>query len=186
MAQRCFVRLNMRLRPTFSGCSMRSFCHALICQTLIGLFAAVLLVMAISPALAQPGRQRLILKDGSYQEITKYEVKGDRVRFYSAERGEWEEIPENLIDWTATGKWNHDHRPGGKRPQPEPLPIRTIPGSPKPQRSTPRSALNSMRKRRGFRLSLPGCGCRTRPASGGWTPSRTSRSWFTFCRPTAT
>ena len=88
---------------------MRSFCH-----TLTSVLAAILLTMAMSPALAQPFRQRLILKDGTYQVITKYEIKGDRVRFFSAERDEWEEIPENLIDWTATGKWNHDHKPGSE------------------------------------------------------------------------
>ena len=57
--------------------------------------------------------QRLILKDGSYQAITKYEKKGDRVRYFSSDRDEWEEIPAALIDWTATAKWNKDHGSGG-------------------------------------------------------------------------
>jgi hypothetical protein len=52
---------------------------------------------------------RLILKDGSYQMVRKYEVVGDRVRYLSQERGEWEEMPENLIDWDATRKWERDH-----------------------------------------------------------------------------
>jgi hypothetical protein len=69
-------------------------------------------VAAVFAPAQAPTRQRLILKDGTYQVITKYEVKGDRVRFFSAERDEWEEIPTELIDWTATAKWNHDHQPG--------------------------------------------------------------------------
>ncbi len=77
-----------------------------------GFLAGVVLMAAILQVAAQPTRQRLILKDGTWQVITKYEVKGDRVRFYSAERDEWEEIPNNLIDWPATEKWNRQHKPG--------------------------------------------------------------------------
>jgi hypothetical protein len=69
-----------------------------------------------------PGVQvnhRLILKDGSYQVVRKYEVIGDRLRYISAERGgEWEEMPENLIDWPATKKWEQDRTDQAKLQSP--------------------------------------------------------------------
>jgi hypothetical protein len=53
---------------------------------------------------------RLILKDGTYQIVRKYEVVGDRVRYISIERsGEWEELPVDLVDWEATRRWERDH-----------------------------------------------------------------------------
>ena len=47
---------------------------------------------------------RLYMKDGSWHMVREYEKKGDRVRFYSTERGDWEEMPLDLIDLSRTEK----------------------------------------------------------------------------------
>ncbi len=45
---------------------------------------------------------KLYLKDGSYQMVREYHVEGDRVRLYSTDRDEWEEMPAALVDLEKT------------------------------------------------------------------------------------
>ncbi|HWZ26820.1 MAG TPA: hypothetical protein VN037_16200 [Verrucomicrobiae bacterium] len=47
---------------------------------------------------------KLMLKDGNFQLVRSYERNGERVRYFSVERGDWEEIPAAMVDWDATEK----------------------------------------------------------------------------------
>lgn len=57
----------------------------------------------IATGLLAAANQRLYLKDGSYHLVREYKVvAADRVRYYSVERGDWEEIPLELVDLKRT------------------------------------------------------------------------------------
>src|SRR5215469_1229622 len=45
---------------------------------------------------------KLYLKDGGYQLVREFQVEGDRVKYYSIERSDWEEIPLALVDLKRT------------------------------------------------------------------------------------
>ena len=71
--------------------------------------------MDVPDPLMQPerGRTRLILKDGTYQVVLRYEIVGAVVRYVSAERnGEVEDVPLALVDLPATVRWHDQHTAG--------------------------------------------------------------------------
>ena len=66
------------------------------------LFAADLLLSVLAAPRLAWANQKLYMKDGSYQIVSSYEIQGDRVRYFSVERSEWEEVPTELVDLDAT------------------------------------------------------------------------------------
>ncbi len=65
---------------------------------LVGILAA----LVAGPAWLAAESFRLYLSDGTYQQVREYKVEDERVRYYSTERSEWEEIPLNLVDLKKT------------------------------------------------------------------------------------
>jgi hypothetical protein len=63
----------------------------------------VLIVLAFAWLAWPAGSFRLYLKDGGYHMVREYQVQeGGRLRYYSTERGDWEEIPVELVDLKKT------------------------------------------------------------------------------------
>ena len=82
-------------------------------RLILGIFLCVVLPAAgLLRAQENPNRARLILKNGTYQVVLSYTVKAGQLRFRSAERGDWEEMPADLVDWPATETYNREHTDG--------------------------------------------------------------------------
>src|SRR5260370_17490967 len=95
-------KIEMNSNPRLGPLTMARLIKSIF---LAGIAAALFAATTVS---AQQNPKRLILKDGSFQTVTKWEVAGNRVRYYSAERFLWEELPNDLVDWPATENYNKE------------------------------------------------------------------------------
>jgi hypothetical protein len=62
----------------------------------------VVLLFLLTTALLLSETFKLYLKDGDFHLVREYQLQGDRIRYYSTERGDWEEIPKQLVDLEKT------------------------------------------------------------------------------------
>src|SRR5215813_6887830 len=102
----------------FTPSAVKAIMNPMSSRSITRLLPAIFaLFLALPIAAQQESPHRIILKDGSYQLVTKYEVKGDRVRYYSTEREEWEELPNALVDWPATDKFEKELAAAASTPE---------------------------------------------------------------------
>ena len=67
------------------------------------MFRVLLLTIAAALALSA-ANIKLYMKEGGFEVVREYKVEEDRVRFYSIERSDWEEIPVAMVDLKKTGE----------------------------------------------------------------------------------
>jgi hypothetical protein len=92
-----FTRLLCSAVPLFLACLTPAFCRQDPGQNAPS-------AQKVKPAAGLPRGQKLVLKDGTFQQIREYQRNGEHVRYYSVERSDWEELPASLVDWEATAK----------------------------------------------------------------------------------
>jgi hypothetical protein len=59
-------------------------------------------VLLAAALLAWAANFKLYLTDGTYHLVREYHVESDRVRYFSVERSDWEEIPLEMVDLKRT------------------------------------------------------------------------------------
>ncbi len=62
----------------------------------------LVLFLAISAWPLLAANLKLYTTDGEFQMVREYQVVGDRVKFYSLDRSEWEEVPVSIVDLKRT------------------------------------------------------------------------------------
>src|SRR3954469_21408480 len=68
------------------------------------LHVRLLLLLLLTAVTVFAANFKLYLKDGTFHVVREYKLDGDRVRYYSIERSDWEEIPKELVDLSRTEK----------------------------------------------------------------------------------
>jgi hypothetical protein len=68
----------------------------------MGLFGKMVGLLIAAACVLSAATVKLYLKDGTYQLVREYHVENDRVRLFSTDREEWEEIPLSLVDLAKT------------------------------------------------------------------------------------
>lgn len=64
------------------------------------------LVLFASVVLLSAEQLALFLTDGTRLNVQEYEVLDQRVRYFSTERGKWEEVPREIVDFDRTEQHN--------------------------------------------------------------------------------
>jgi hypothetical protein len=67
----------------------------------------LILAALLLPLLLLADNFRLYLTDGTWHQVSEYKLEADRIRYYSVERGDWEEIPASLVDLKKTETERH-------------------------------------------------------------------------------
>ena len=64
--------------------------------------ASLAAILLVSVAILLAANFKLYLKDGGFHIVREYQKVEDRLKYYSVERGDWEEIPLDLVDLKKT------------------------------------------------------------------------------------